>query len=71
MQPIVVRQNVRYHPEEWSLINQNWTAQLVPATAGRIPWILSSPPGDSLSSAFNLPALGEMSIEEFLWISNH
>ena len=71
MQPIVVRQNVRYHPEGWSLINQNWTAQLVPATAGRIPWILSSPPGDSLSSAFNLPALGEMSIEEFLWISNH
>lgn len=71
MEPIVVRQNVRYHPEEWSLINQNWTAQLVPATAGRIPWILSSPPGDCLSSAFNLPALGEMSIEEFLWISNH
>ena len=71
LQPIVVRQDVRYHPEPWSLINQNWTAQLVPATCGTIPTILSSPPSDGSSFGFFLPDLRHMSVEEFLWVSNH
>ena len=71
IQPFVVRQDIRFHPEDWSLINQNWTAQLVPATCGRIPQILSTPPDSLSSSAFDLPALGELSFEEFLWVSNH
>ena len=67
----VVRQNERYHPEAWSLINQNWTAQLVPATCERIPQILSTPPHTYSASAFDLPALGGIGSEEFLWLSNH
>ncbi len=71
IQPTVVRQDVWYHPDAWSLICQNWTAQLVPATCGRIPQILSTPPASMSSSAFDLPALSDLSDEEFLWISNH
>jgi hypothetical protein len=67
----VVRQDVRFHPEDWSLISQNWSAQLVPATCERIPQILSTPPDASEGSAFQTPTLGEWAIEEFLWISNH
>jgi hypothetical protein len=69
--PIVVRQSIWYHPEPWSLVNQNWTVQLVPATCERIPRILSLPPDGSATSAFHLPALEGMSIEEFQWVSNH
>jgi hypothetical protein len=71
IKPVVARQNVRYHPEAWSLINQNWTAQLVPATCGRIPQILSTPPDSLSASTFELPALSELGFEEFLWVSNH
>lgn len=71
IEPLVVRQDVWYHPDAWSLICQNWTAQLVPATCSRIPRILSTRPESSASSDFDLPALSELGVEDFLWISNH
>lgn len=44
-------------PQQWSLISQNWTAQLVPATADGMPQILQSSPGNLASNA-NVPNLG-------------
>lgn len=62
---------VTYDPRLWSLINQNWTVQLAPATSEWIPGILSSPPYGIEPSLFQVPALGGMSSEEFQWVSNH
>jgi len=68
---VVVRQNARYHPEPWSLINQNWTAQLVPATCGSISEILSTQPYGSNMPMVDTPDLSGVSDDEFLWLSNH
>jgi hypothetical protein len=68
---VVVRQNAWYHPEPWSLINQNWTAQLVPATCSRIPRILSKQPYGSNMPTVDTPDLSGVSVDEFLWLSNH
>lgn len=71
IQPLVVRQSERFYPEPWSLVNQNWTAQLVPATCERIPEILSTPLPSCSSSTFDLPAPESLGPEDFLWLSNH
>jgi hypothetical protein len=44
----VVRQG---RPRHWDLLNQNWTCQLVPATAESVVEILQSDPGQSLPEA--------------------
>lgn len=44
-------------PQEWSLLSQNWTVQLVPATADGMPQILQSTPGNLAPNA-NVPNLG-------------
>ncbi len=68
---IVVRQSTSSFPDEWSLISQNWTAQIVPATCLQIPQILSQPPYGLAQTGFNTPDLTEITAEEFIWLSNH
>jgi len=68
---VVVRQNARYHPEPWSLINQNWTAQLVPAMSGNITRILSAQPNGSNMPQVDTPDLSGVGVDEFSWLSNH
>jgi hypothetical protein len=68
---IVRRQNKSYHPEVWSLVHQNWTTQLVPATCPNIPVILSQLPDGLELSEFQPPDLRGITIDDFLWVSNH
>lgn len=63
----VVRQG---RPRQWDLLNQNWTCQLVPATASTIPEILQTDPGGSLPEAsldgdIHLPYYG---VEQRAWL---
>jgi hypothetical protein len=68
---VILRQDARYHPEHWTLINQNWTAQLVPATCRKIPSILSDQPYGLDMPQFDTPDLTEIESDDFLWLSNH
>jgi hypothetical protein len=70
----VVRQWSGLHPgrlSDWSLWTQNWSMQLVPATAPRIPEILSTQPNMNGVDDIQLPNVRSLSEEEFQWISNH
>ncbi|MBN2024817.1 MAG: Tad domain-containing protein [Pirellulales bacterium] len=53
--------------EQWNLLNQNWTAQLVPATLVTLPAILQTPP----DAAHRPPSLGGMTVEDIQRISPH
>ncbi|MCY2993266.1 MAG: Tad domain-containing protein [Planctomycetota bacterium] len=68
---VVVRQAAAYHPEPWTLINQNWTVQLTPATCGSLPRILSDRSHGSASASLQTPNLQSLTAEEFLWLSHH
>lgn len=69
--PVVIRQSAALHPDQWTLISQNWTAQLVPATSRHILRILSEPPqtdGEVANAVADLTALTE---HDLMWLSNH
>jgi hypothetical protein len=67
----VVRQDYGRYPTRWDLLTQNWSLQLVPATAPTIPRILSTSPDAAGVTGIDVPDLTALSEEEFLWISNH
>ncbi|MBN1590260.1 MAG: Tad domain-containing protein [Pirellulales bacterium] len=56
--------------EEWSLLNQNWTVQLVPATTPSLATILQTVPPAG-GTPIELPNLGGMSTEDIVTISPH
>jgi len=58
---------------EWDLINQHWTAQIVPTTQGNLAEILQTPPAVPAFAAagIRLPSLGNMSTAEIGRISTH
>ncbi len=55
-------------PQHRDLMNQNWTTQLVPATAAAIPTILQTAPGNT---SITPPNLGGLSVEEFRRLNTH
>ena len=68
----VVVQSSNWHSGKWSLFNQNWTAQMTPATAENLPAILSTAPytqGDL--EGLQLPALDNLSTRDVRWINHH
>jgi hypothetical protein len=67
----VARQSGSRYPANWDLLTQNWSLQLVPATAPTIPRILSTSPEEAGVTEIEVPDLTELTEEEFLWISNH
>ena len=71
----VVTQSRSWHGDEWSLFNQNWSAQLAPATAQLLPLILSSRPyihGDVDGQlARGLPRLDRLTTQDVRWINHH
>ena len=52
-------------PQAWDTFNQNWTAQLVPATSRKIPAFLSS------GQAGRVPNLGATAAEQFQLLNTH
>lgn len=64
-------QSASWFPHDWNLINQNWTSQLVPATASAIPAMLSTPPEINGVTGFNTPDLLSMDQEDLRWLSHH
>jgi hypothetical protein len=67
----VTRQSGSLYRTSWDLLSQNWSTQLVPATAPAIPLILSTEPYVNGVTGVTTPELGSLSEQEFLWISNH
>ncbi|MBN1909449.1 MAG: hypothetical protein JW818_06910 [Pirellulales bacterium] len=56
--------------EEWNLMNQHWTVQLVPATVSTLPAILqTNPPVPDAS--IRVPYLGDMTTDDIQRISPH
>jgi hypothetical protein len=68
---VVGRQSPGPHPDRWDLITQNWSMQLVPATAASLPMILSTPPSIYSATSIETPNLGELGPEDIPWISHH
>jgi len=58
-------------PAQWSLLSQNWSCQLSPATSGAIPGILSATPYVNDLGDIDTPDLAGLTQEEFWWLSNH
>ncbi len=67
----VVRQSGRWYPQGWDLVNQNWTMQLVPATANAIPAILSTSPDINGVTGYRTPDLLSLTNEDMPWLSHH
>lgn len=63
--PWIYREGV---PSEWTLMNQNWTVQLVPATSTSVSQILQTPPPGYPVDAQNL---GGLSDDEFQLLNTH
>lgn len=59
--------------ERWNLFNQNWTTQLVPATAGKLAAILqTAPPIPEFGEReIRLPSLGSLDSDDIGRISTH
>lgn len=68
---VVVRQWSPRYGEQWDLVNQNWTMQLVPATSHSIPRILSTPPYVNGISNVETPDLQNISSEDMHWLNHH
>jgi hypothetical protein len=60
-----------HYGESWSLWNQNWTAQMVPATAAMLGQILSTPPNMSGFENVQVPDVSTLSPTDMEWLSNH
>jgi hypothetical protein len=70
----VGRQSAAYYPDgitQWHLLNQNWIAQLVPATTGRLPEILSTAPYVNGITEVTPPDLRALSERDLPWLSHH
>lgn len=71
----VVLQSRSWHGSEWSLFNQNWSAQMVPATAPRLTTILSRRPyihADMDETLVRgLPSLTGLQRRDIRWINHH
>jgi hypothetical protein len=59
------------HGETWSLWNQNWTVQMVPATAPLLAQILSTQPNLPGFEDVRVPDLSTLSETDMEWLSNH
>jgi hypothetical protein len=59
--------------EQWNLLNQNWTVQLVPATQPSLATILqTAPPVPEFGGGgLELPDLGGLGSEDIMRISPH
>jgi hypothetical protein len=68
---VTVRQSTAWHENDWDLLNQNWTLQLVPATSPGIPRILSTQPLINGLPEYQLPDLSSLSDSDFQWLSHH
>jgi hypothetical protein len=68
---IVVRQHPAPFPDHWDLITQNWSTQLVPATASSLPAILSTPPSGLTITSVTPPDLRDLSDQDIEWLSHH
>lgn len=60
-----------HYGESWSLWNQNWTAQMVPASTVMIPQILSTRPNLSGFENVLVPDVSTLSQTDMEWLSNH
>jgi hypothetical protein len=68
---MTVRQTRSWHEEQWDLLNQNWSLQLVPATSGSILEILSTSPGMDSMPTYTLPNMNGLSEADLQWLSHH
>jgi len=57
-------------PTDWSTFNQNWAAQLTPATHESVATLLQTPPGNYIPNV-QLPSLGNVNGQELRRISTH
>jgi hypothetical protein len=57
--------------ETWSLWNQNWTVQMVPATASLLGQILSTQPNLPGFENVRVPDVSNLSQTDMEWLSNH
>ncbi len=55
----------------WDLVNQNWTMQLVPATARNVPAILSSQPDSIGVIGIDTPDLQTLNDADMRWLGHH
>ncbi len=67
----VVLQSGSWHGEAWSLFNQNWTAQMTPATTEQLPYILSTEPYVLGDLSVQLPRLTGLDSQDIRWINHH
>ncbi len=59
-------------PTDWTLLNQHWTCQLVPATHRMVPEILQTPPPVTFGQrSITLPNLGGLGSEDWEQLSYH
>ncbi len=58
-------------PIGWDLFNQNWTTQIVPATSGSIPQILSTSPKLPNVDSIKLPDLRGLDADQFRQLNHH
>lgn len=61
----------REREHSWDSFSQNWQAQLVPATTGQLPLILSTPPALSGWSEVNPPNLMTMTSDDMQRLTQH
>ena len=71
LEGVVVRQSAGWHPQRWDLLTQNWTTQLVPATAPSLSAILSTPPYVNGVTGYDVPNLFSLTEEDLRWLSHH
>ncbi len=64
-------QSSSWYGGAWSLFNQNWSAQLTPATAEQLHFILSSNPYIYDDFEVDLPQLGGLDTNDIRWINHH
>ncbi|MEQ8791013.1 MAG: Tad domain-containing protein [Pirellulaceae bacterium] len=71
---LIGRQSAAYFPDgptQWNLLNQNWIAQLVPATTRRLPEILSATPYVNGTDDVTPPDLKALDERDLPWLSHH
>jgi len=68
--PLLERWHLEGWPTRWTLLNQNWMVQLVPATTPTLKDILSIPPGGDLEG-FRPPSLSGVDSRTMNRINSH
>ena len=69
-QPIMAN-NMDNNPPWWDITNQNWTAQLAPATSDSVVSILQSPQAQQFAPNVRTPSLGGLSPFSLRQINTH